>query len=325
MQAEAAVAQPQTLERIAIKSELGRKRLATQRSLRYELTGKRTGCNQPTSAIPGLDDPRRELLWHFFRLVLEARPRFFLTENVRGLSFPKNRAVLDAALSLVEGAYDILGPIELDAVSFGAATSRPRVFVIGVDRGHVDPLRAEDLVVLRGASATVRDAIADLRSATRLSDASDGFDRWRRGGSAGISRYARRLRSGQRLFTSHRRVPHTPEVARRFASVPPGKKDTVGRHVRPDWNGQCPTIRAGTGPQRGSFQAVRPLHPDEPRVITVREAARLQGFPDHFLFHPTVWHNFRMIGNSVSPIAAAAIFGAVRARMAPPSAAVAAE
>ncbi|WP_413468690.1 DNA cytosine methyltransferase [Lishizhenia sp.] len=47
---------------------------------------------------------------------------------------------------------------------------------------------------------------------------------------------------------------------------------------------------------------MRPLHPEQPRVITVREAARLQGFPDWFVFHPTKWHSFRMIGNSVSPL-----------------------
>jgi len=46
-------------------------------------------------------------------------------------------------------------------------------------------------------------------------------------------------------------------------------------------------------------------------VITVREAARLQGFPDSHIFHPTVWHSFRMIGNSVSPIMGTAIFRAI--------------
>ncbi|MFX7922723.1 DNA cytosine methyltransferase, partial [Acinetobacter baumannii] len=65
--------------------------------------------------------------------------------------------------------------------------------------------------------------------------------------------------------------------------------------------GFCPTLRAGTGPERGSYQAVRPIHPTSPRVITPREASRLQGFPDWFQFHPTKWHSFRQIGNSVSP------------------------
>jgi len=77
-------------------------------------------------------------------------------------------------------------------------------------------------------------------------------------------------------------------------------------------NGFCPTLRAGTGPEKGSYQAVRPLHPTENRVITPREAARLQGFPDWFQFSPTKWHSFRQIGNSVSPILSERIFAVIR-------------
>jgi DNA (cytosine-5)-methyltransferase 1 len=123
------------------------------------------------------------------------------------------------------------------------------------------------------------------------------------------------LRAPDGIFTGHRIVDHKPEVKARFAEVPQGGMDLVGRHPRLDWNGQCPTLRAGTGADKGSFQAVRPLHPSEPRVITVREAARLQGFPDVHRFHPTIWHSFRMIGNSVSPIIAEAIFRAISAKI----------
>jgi len=121
--------------------------------------------------------------------------------------------------------------------------------------------------------------------------------------------------SPDRLFTGHRRTVHTPAVLKRFAAVEQGGFDIVGRHPRLNWNGQCPTLRAGTGSDRGSFQSVRPIHPDDPRVITVREGARLQGFPDCFRFHPTVWHSFRMIGNSVSPIISKVIFSAIKKRI----------
>ncbi|ACL61788.1 DNA cytosine methyltransferase [Methylobacterium nodulans] len=261
------------------------------------------------------DDPRRLLLWHFFRLVAEVRPKFFLMENVRGLAFEKNRPELDAALQLVAGRYTILGPLKLDAASFGAATSRPRVFVIGFDRSCVDSFTADDLQEWRRPAATVQEAIADLQGATEEGVDSDGLDWWRYGSDVAPSLYARRLRGTRRLFSGHRRIPHAPAIAARFAAVPQGGRDAVGRHARLDWNKQCPTIRAGTGPDRGSFQAVRPLHPAEPRVITVREAARLQGFPDRFVFHPTAWHSFRMIGNSVSPIIAERIFKAIRSKM----------
>ena len=76
---------------------------------------------------------------------------------------------------------------------------------------------------------------------------------------------------------------------------------------RLDKNGISPTLRAGTGKEKGSFMAARPIHPIKPRCITVREAARLQSFPDWFMFHPTKWHGFQQIGNSVPPMMAEAI------------------
>jgi DNA (cytosine-5)-methyltransferase 1 len=130
------------------------------------------------------------------------------------------------------------------------------------------------------------------------------------------------LRRNRRLFTGHRRTVHAKETINRFAAVKPGERDDVGKHARLAWNAQCPTLRAGTGSDRGSYQSVRPIHPSETRVITVREAARLQGFPDGFVFHPTVWHSFRMIGNSVSPIIAKALLSIIAPRLALPAGAM---
>jgi DNA (cytosine-5)-methyltransferase 1 len=95
---------------------------------------------------------------------------------------------------------------------------------------------------------------------------------------------------------------HSIAVQDRFIETSQGKVEPISRYPKLAWTGQCPTLRAGTGADKGSFQAMRPIHPSQPRVITVREAGRLQGFPDWFVFHPTKWHSFRMIGNSVSPV-----------------------
>lgn len=253
------------------------------------------------------DDPRRSLLGHFFRLINELRPSFFVMENVKGLAYADARPVLDAALNIVSGSYTILGPVTLDAAEFGAATKRPRLFVIGYDAARVNHLSTQDIDAVRRPPATVTAAIGDLVSAEMVGDA-NGFDVWRVTDAGRPNGYAGRLRSPDGTFTGHRRTIHTPRVVERFAKVAPGDADPVGRHPRLHWRGQCPTLRAGTGSDRGSFQSVRPIHPEEPRVITVREGARLQGFPDRFLFHPTVWHSFRMIGNSVSPIVSEALF-----------------
>ncbi len=258
-------------------------------------------------------DPRRELLGHFFRIVAEVEPSFFVMENVRGLAYADARPVLDEALALVRPRYDILGPHIWDASDFGAATKRYRMFVIGIRKDLQAPIDRASIDARRRPAATVKAAIADLSGARELPGCPSlpGYDRWEICRKGPPSDYARSLRADDKAFTGHRPTEHTREVAKRFASIRPGQIDPIGRHPRLNWKGQCPTLRAGTGSDRGSYQSVRPIHPEENRVITVREAARLQGFPDSHLFHPTVWHSFRMIGNSVSPIIGTAIFKAI--------------
>lgn len=260
------------------------------------------------------NDPRRSLLRHFFRLVAELNPSFFVMENVRGLGYANARSSLDQGLELVPSRYEIVGPLILDAAEFGAATRRPRLFIIGYDPERCAPISAADLNARKTDPATVRAAIADLSGAEFVGEV-DGYDTWKIARAGRPSHYATELRSSDGIFTGHRVTTHTGAVKRRFAALKPGEVDSVGRHPRLTWNGQCPNLRAGTGKDRGSYQAVRPVHPQEARVITVREAARLQGFPDSFKFHPTVWHSFRMIGNSVSPTISRAILSVIADRM----------
>ncbi len=259
-------------------------------------------------------DPRRLLLGHFFRLVREVQPSFFVMENVRGLAHAGAREVLEDALRLVDTDYAILGPHVWDAAGFGAATRRPRLFVIGMHKDSGTALRLEDFDALKRPPAVVRAAISDLAGARPVGE-EDDFDVWQITRPGRPFEYARLLRSADRRFTGQQSTDHTKDVVKRFKKVPQGAADPVGRHPRLAWIGQCPTLRAGTGADRGSYQSVRPIHPDEPRVITVREAARLQGFPDAHRFHPTIWHSFRMIGNSVSPIIAKAIFTVIRDKL----------
>jgi DNA (cytosine-5)-methyltransferase 1 len=267
------------------------------------------------------DDPRRDLLHEFFRIVFMVRPRFFVMENVRGLMFENNRELLDRELSRMESRYKIFGPVVVEASEYGAATKRPRIFVIGIDQVYCDIDFMEKLSKQKKDPATVRQAIGDLKTAKRVRTDLDGLDWWRYNKQpSDASTYAKRARMGRggralTYFSGHRRTDHSTNTITRFGSVEPGKSDVVGKHLRLKWSGQAPTLRAGTGSDRGSYQSVRPLHPEENRVITVREAARLQGFPDWFRFHPTVWHSFRMIGNSVSPFVSNAVLTAIRHSM----------
>lgn len=263
------------------------------------------------------EDPRNNLITHFFRQVLLLQPKLFVMENVEGILDSQNKPVLDEALRLVDGAYNILGPFKINALDCGAATSRKRVIVIGC-RNEMSLLSIQERLFSPSVRAvTVAEAIGDLPSPSISASAkSNDYDWWLYSSGMPISNYAKELKSihtsvGAKfatkmlkagLVTGIMRTKHTDLVLSRFANTPPGSVEKVSRYPRLSWEGHCPTLRAGTGSDKGSFQAMRPIHPQEPRVITVREAARLQGFPDWFVFHPTIWHSFRMIGNSVSPI-----------------------
>lgn len=277
------------------------------------------------------DDPRNSLVHHFYRHVSALRPRFFIMENVEGLLHDSNRALLDSAIETVSGSYKIVGPFVVNAAHFGAATSRRRVVVVGYDSAEIDELDERVLNPSAPKSlATVREAISDLPSPIPEHEDETGYGWVRYRTKQEIASYARKLRrrppeglgwaQGIRLYTDGYisgglSTAHSSKVAKRYASIDAGKTDWITKSFRLDWNGQCPTLRAGTGADKGAFQAVRPLHPSKGRVITVREAARLQGFPDWFVFHPTKWHSFRMLGNSVSPFVSQGLFAKIARRM----------
>ena len=103
------------------------------------------------------------------------------------------------------------------------------------------------------------------------------------------------------LLTGSARTAHTITSVQRFASTSPGDTEPVSRFYRLHPAGLCNTLRAGTGSERGAFTSPRPIHPKLPRVISVREAARLHSIPDWFRLHATKWHGFRQIGNAVAP------------------------
>lgn len=269
-------------------------------------------------------DPRNTLVAHFFRHVRLLQPRMFIMENVEGLMDNAKIGFLHNALAELPNTYQIVGPVIINAADLGAPTSRRRVIVVGYDKRDVDQIDAQDIEALKHSErVTVREAISDLPGP--ISDMKRLMDfGWASypDSAVGPSIYAQRCRAlpecqvgGREAMNEaiHGRVSglfatqHSNVVIDRFLETPQGAIEPVSRYPKLAWAGQCPTLRAGTGAEKGSFQAVRPIHPTQPRVITVREGARLQGFPDWFLFHPTKWHSFRMIGNSVSPIVSAAL------------------
>ena len=102
-------------------------------------------------------------------------------------------------------------------------------------------------------------------------------------------------------LTSSARTAHTAISRRRFQQTEEGTVEPISRFFRLPRGGVSNTLRAGTDGARGAFTSPRPIHYRYARCITVREMARLHGFPDWFRFNVTKWHGARQIGNSVPP------------------------
>lgn len=262
-----------------------------------------------------LDDPRNSLVKHYVRIVREIAPKYFVFENVKGLTLGKHKKFLDELIRSLSRDYDVLTPYRvLNAAEHGVPQDRRRLFLIGTRKGLKLPVYPET-----AKRVTCGEALADIPDAEQFPELvwNDSVNVEFRNPSA----YARLLREignkpthfGYRrrydpqVLTSSMRADHTKLSRRRFAETEQGGTEPISRFHKLDPHGVCNTLRAGTNTDRGAFTSPRPIHYLYNRCITVREAARLHSYPDWFRFHVTKWHGFRQIGNSVPPLLARAV------------------
>lgn len=279
-----------------------------------------------------IDDPRNSLVKHFARIVFELQPKYFVFENVKGLTVGAHKRFLTEVMQefeangyTVEHQYKVL-----NAAEFGVPQDRRRLFLLGARRGLrlpsyplpiTKPPKPDKKSSLEGLPPTpnVDEALSDLPSIMPHRELYEQDSLRARLGKP--SRYAARLRglecapddySYPRMYdatvlTGCLRTRHTPLSEKRFRQTKGGKTEPVSRFLKLDPRGVSNTLRAGTNSDKGAFTSPRPIHPTEPRCITNREAARLHSYPDWFRLHVTKWHGFRQIGNSVPPLLARAV------------------
>ena len=270
-----------------------------------------------------LDDPRNSLVADFVRIVSEISPKYFVFENVKGLTLGQHRRFLDELVSALSADFEVLLPYRvLNAADYGVPQDRRRLFLVGARKGLKLPTYPE--TELR---VTTREAIADIPDAEQFSElmtrdcvsaefrVPSAYARGLRELGNKPLHYGYRRKYDHKLLTSSMRADHTKESRRRFAETGRGQTEPISRFHKLDPDGVCNTLRAGTNTDRGAFTSPRPIHYLYPRCITVREAARLHSYPDWFRFHVTKWHGFRQIGNSVPPMLGRAVAGSIIAAM----------
>ena len=270
-------------------------------------------------------DDRNNLVMEFQRLVVELDARVFIMENVPGMAVGAQGGVLDELVRRFKrDGYNCLPHTLLTATSFGVPQKRRRLFLVGAKDGETLPRLP---VGTFEACPTVWDAIGDLPDIENYDQLLDRdwvkakfyepspYAAALRGDTRDIADYSYKRAWDPTILTSSMRTVHTAKSISRFAKTEPGRVEPTSRFLRLDPFGYCNTLRAGTDSKRGGYTSPRPIHPTEPRVITVREGARLHSFPDWFRFHETKWHGFRQVGNAVAPLVGRAVGASIMASL----------
>lgn len=278
-----------------------------------------------------LDDPRNSLVLEFVRIVRDLDARTFVFENVKGLTVGKQKAFLDELVQAFDRAgYTVSLPwTVLDAANFGTPQHRHRLILMGAKKGTALPsypdlktnaADARKLVDGLPSGPTCADAIGDLPDADKFSALSES-DATRTTSFKEPSAFASEMRClsndawhfgyvrdwNPAILTSSARTIHSDISRDRFRATEAGSVEPISRFFKLSPRGLSNTLRAGTDGARGAFTSPRPIHYAYDRCITVREMARLHGFPDWFRFNATKWHGARQIGNAVPPPLARAV------------------
>ena len=222
------------------------------------------------------NDPRNTLWREYFRLVRETHPEFILLENVPGMLHAKNRPHLDALVAAFEDLGYIISFGVLNAADFGVPQNRKRLIVTG-GLGFRIPLPKPS----HKNPVTVRSAIQDLENNSSV--------------------------------PNHLPNKHAPDVVERWSKLAEGESDPGYRRSRLHADRPSTTLRAGggygpSGNHLGGFHP--PIHYRFPRQLTVRESARIQGFPDSWVLKGSKTAQGRQVGTAVPPPLASAIAGA---------------
>lgn len=293
--------------------------------------------------IRSLDDPRNHLFKEYLRIVNEIRPKAVIIENVPGIISLGKGTIVEQIYEILNGmGYKVDHKI-LFAGHYGVPQMRFRTVFIAIrDRREAivfpEPeyyatavanfggsktlcynLTPMDELVLKSRT-TVWDAIGDLPEI--VGGAGDGVYEYPQSPETEYQRY---VRKNSKKITSHfcaklsainiERLKYIPQGGSwrdiPFELLPEGLKrarrsDHTKRYGRLNPNDLCSTIMTKCDPHWGSF-----FHPTQARVLSVREAARIQSFPDEYVFTGNMTQQYEQVGNAVPPLLGKAVGEAI--------------
>lgn len=235
-------------------------------------------------ALRGINDSRGQLFFDFIRILERKKPKFFLAENVSGMLASRHQDALNNILSLFENCGYIVSYHLLNASDYGVAQDRKRVIFVGYQKSFQKKFSPPPPTTLCSVDKlTLKDVLSDLVNIALPAQENNK------------SNYDDCIISNHEYMTGG------------FSTIYMSRN-----RVRP-WNAQSFTIQAG-----GRHA---PIHPQAPemkhigknkrvfvpgsenlyRRLSIRECARIQSFPDDFIFkYDNLSDGYKMVGNAVA-------------------------
>ena len=291
------------------------------------------------------NDPRNYLFESYVKILNYYRPKFFVFENVTGILTAKinNKHIINTIIEKLSENYKVTtkpGAHVLNSANYGVPQIRKRVILIGVRKDisidvedvynsiiktHYDPEMSENEMVGLEKYVTVRDAIEELPSLLPGEGEKEIQFEYKKNNV-----FLKRIASKKNILMDHIARNHNDKDIERyremsknhwtFQELLDNRKDLCHEKQRVFgnsyavqwWDLPSKTIIAHLYKDGNQF-----IHPDykQARTLTVREVARLQSFPDDFVFEGSRTDQYKQIGNAVPPLLAEAIASAIKVKL----------
>ncbi|MEL7663232.1 MAG: DNA cytosine methyltransferase [Methanosarcina mazei] len=257
-----------------------------------------------------MENPNNQLIYEFLRIVKEMNPKWVLLENVAGLKLFKKGVVVEELIK----CFNILGykmePVVLNAVNFGVPQNRERVFFIGTrTKSRINFIEKLRNTIIE-TPLTVEEAISDLPELENGNSICEI-----KYIKPPQNKYQRNMREKVDLNVRNNLVSrNSPLILERYRYINQGENWRAVLERRPDLmaNYGDPS-RCHSGIYRrlledkpsiviSNYRKNMLIHPRQDRGLSVREAARLQSFPDHYLFKGPLSLQQQQVANAVPPL-----------------------